>query len=106
MSEYPFFDDDNQMIAWLEEQGALMWDGVADNGEPMFRFDLDKLKDVYPPLYEVVMEEIDDDLMILYTEGLVELEYNENLEAIFKLSEKGQEYFKLLGKDSPFPFLD
>ena len=106
MSDYPDFNDNEDIIGWLEEQGALFWDGVAEDGEPMFRFDLDKLKVIMPPLYESIMKEIDDDLLLLYKEGLVEIEYNENLEALFKVTEKGQEVFKAMGGNPPFPFLD
>lgn len=102
MSDLPEFDEEDQIIGWLEEQGALIWDGVAEDGEPMFRFDLEVLKVVMPPLYESIIKEMDDDLMQLYQEGLIEIEYNENLEALFKLSEKGKQISKLLG----FPFLD
>jgi hypothetical protein len=106
MSEFSEFDDDQKMIGWLEEQGALVWDGVAENGEPMFKFNLDILKEVLPPLYQILMEDIDKDLMALYQEGLVELEYNENLEAMFKVTDKGQEVFKILGQEPPLPFAE
>ena len=95
MPELPEFNSDDEMIAWLDKNGALFWEGVSEDGEPMFRFDLDVLKEIFPPLYKEIMSEIDEDLMTLYKEGLVEVEYNENLEAMFRVSEKGQEFFKL-----------
>ena len=70
--------EDEKMIGWLEEQGAIVWDGVANNGEAVFRFDLDKLKEVLPALYEEIMSDIDNDLIQLYQEGFVEIEYDEN----------------------------
>jgi hypothetical protein len=82
--------EDEKMIGWLEEQGAIVWDGVADNGEAVFRFDLDKLKEVLPALYEEIMSDIDNDLIQLYQEGFVEIEYDENLNALFRATDKGK----------------
>jgi hypothetical protein len=101
MSDFPNFENDDQMIGWLEEQGALSWVGLGDGGEPMFRFNMDKLKDIYPPLYKELTEEIDNDLLELYKAGLVEVEYDENLNARFKASKKAEEIFKDL-PDNPF----
>ena len=82
--------EDEKMIGWLEEQGAIVWDGVANNGEAVFRFDLDKLKEVLPALYEEIMSDIDNDLIQLYQEGFVEIEYDENLNALFRATDKGK----------------
>ena len=84
-----FDKNDDEMIGYLEDQGAIIWDGIAENGESVFRFDLDKLKTVMPELYTEIMSDIDKDLMDLYKAGLVEIEYDEDLNAMFKLSEKG-----------------
>lgn len=101
--DMPDFEDDSQMIGWLEEQGALFWVGVGKDGEPMFRFDLDKLKQVFPPLYQEITEEIDNDLMELYQAGLVEVDYDEELNARFKLTDKGRDMLKDLPEN---PFLN
>lgn len=88
-----FDKNDDEMIGWLEEEGAIVWDGVADNGEAVFRFDLDKLKVVMPELYTEIMADIDNDLMELYKDGFVELEYDENLNALFKATDKARKLF-------------
>ena len=88
-----FDKSDDEMIGWLEEQGAIIWDGVADNGEAVFRFDLDKLKVVMPELYEDIMADIDNDLMQLYQDGFVEIEYDESLNAMFKTTDKARKLF-------------
>ena len=101
MTDIPHFDDDSDMIGWLEEQGALSWVGLGEDGEPLFRFNLDVLKTVFPQLHDEITEEIDHDLITLYEQGLVEVEYDENLNARFRLSEKGKETFDGL-PDNPF----
>ena len=82
---------------------------MADDGEAMFRFNLEILKDVLPELYDEIMQDIDADLMTLYEEGLVDIEYDENLNAKFKISPKGEEWAKQNGfqidPDLP-PFLE
>lgn len=88
-----FDKSDDEMIGWLEEQGAIVWDGVADNGEAVFRFDLDKLKIVMPELHDEVMADIDNDLMELYKDGFVELEYDEDLNALFRATDKARKLF-------------
>lgn len=87
------------IIADLEECGGLEWIVMDGEGERLFRFHLDIVKEVMPELYEVMMEDINDELMHLYSEGLVELEYTENLEPLFKISEKGRKYLMANGYD-------
>jgi hypothetical protein len=53
-----------------------------------------------PELYNEVMSDIDSDLMKLYEEGLVELEYDENLNALFRPSQKAVDILDSLN----FPF--
>jgi len=101
-----FGDDDKAMIGWLEEKKALIWEGVAEDGEAMFRFDLDVLQEVCPPLFEMMMNEINEDLISLYKDGLVEVEYTEDLEAQFRLTEKGQKMSEAMRDNPNFPFAD
>lgn len=97
-----FDDKDNEIIAFLESKGAIIWDGMDNNGEAVFRFDLEILKKVMPAMYDQIMEDIDEDLMTLYEEGLVELEYDENLNAMFRMSEKGRELFNKVDPNNFF----
>jgi len=84
-------EEDKNIIQYLEENNALIWEGMDEDGEAVFRFNLEVLKEIMPQLYKQIIEDIDEDLLKLYKEGLVELEYDEDLNAKFKLSEKGQE---------------
>ena len=100
-----FDKNDDKIIGYLEDQGAIIWDGLAPNGEAVFRFDLDRLKDVMPELYDEILADIDNDLMELYKNGLVDLEYDENLNAMFKISDKGMKWANERGFP-PFPLED
>lgn len=98
-----FDKNDDEIIGYLEDQGAVIWDGVAENGEAVFRFDLEKLKVVMPDLYAEVMNDIDKDLMHLYEMGLVEVEYDEDLNPLFRPTKKGMRWAEKLDPP-PFPF--
>lgn len=95
-------DRDKEIIAYLEEQGALIWDGMDKNGEAVFRFNLEILRKVMPPLYDQIMSEIDEDLMDLYKAGMVEMEYDEDLNARFRLSDKGRNLMENIDPDTFF----
>lgn len=45
-----FDKNDDEVIAWLEEKGAIIWDGMSETGEAMFKFNLDILQVVMPEL--------------------------------------------------------
>ena len=94
--------DDDKIIGYLEDQGAIIWDGQSDDGEAVFRFDLEKLKEVMPDLHAEIMADIDKDLMELYQMGMVEVEYDENLNAMFKITEEAEQIMRKL-RDNPPP---
>ena len=96
-----FNSEDDEIIGYLEDQGAVIWEGQAENGEAVFKFDLEKLKIVMPELYEEIMSDIDQDLMELYKAGMVEIEYDEDLNAMFRMSKKAEEFMRKLGKEPP-----
>ena len=98
-------EENKELIEYLEAQGALILEGMTDAGEAIFRFDLEILKTVMPHIYNEIMKEIDEDLMNLYSEGLVDVEYDEDLTARFKISEKGEQIMNNKYKPD-FPFQD
>jgi hypothetical protein len=100
-----FDKDDDKIIGYLEDQGAISWDGLAEDGQAVFRFNLERLKEVMPEMYDEIMSDIDSDLMMLYEEGLVEIEYDEDLNAMFRATEKGRKWAEELGFP-PFPLQD
>jgi rRNA pseudouridine-1189 N-methylase Emg1 (Nep1/Mra1 family) len=88
------FENDDQFFQYLLEKGAMEPYGVNDDGEPLYRFNLDILEEVLPEAAEVIKEEIDNDLMHLYEMGLIDISYNENLDVTFSVSEKGKKYIE------------
>jgi len=86
------FENDDDFFQYLLEKGAMEPYGINEAGEPLYKFNIEVLQEVMPEAAEVLKEEIDNDLMHLYEMGLVDISYNENLEATFSISEKGKRY--------------
>lgn len=78
------------------EIGAITVEGVDENGELIFAIH-EKSKDIAPELWEAHMKYVDDSLLELYEQGLVEVEYDENLEATLHLSAEGHRIAKQMG---------
>lgn len=85
---------DEEFIGWLEDEGALFVDGVDQDGQLVLKMNPDRMQEVCPELYEIFTNDLSDTLMDLYKLGLVDVMYDDNLEARFKISEAGQEYLK------------
>jgi len=78
----------------LDCGAAYATDEIDEDGQVIYKFNMDILREVKPHLYEIFMEELDADLLNLYELGLVDIDYNENLEATFAISEKGRKHFE------------
>jgi hypothetical protein len=90
----PEFDGIEEMMDYLIQNEALELYGMTDEGEVTYRFNFEILKEKMSGLYDMIMEDINDSVLNLYKEGYVEMEYSENLEAKFKITEKGKKYLK------------
>jgi hypothetical protein len=88
----PEFED---YMTDLIDKGAVVNTGEFDpNGEPIYKFNLSVLKEIKPEMYAILMEELDADLVHLYQQGLVDISYNEDLEATFAVNEAGRHYME------------
>jgi hypothetical protein len=90
-----------EMQQHLIDEGVLEIYGMSEDGEPVYRMNLIKLKKSFPPLYNEIIEEMDKDLMNLYEQGLVDVSYDENLDATFSLTPEAHEYLRSVGYDLP-----
>jgi hypothetical protein len=85
---------EDQYIEYLINQNALRWGDLLPNGERSLEMNADVLKVVAPELYEAWMADLEDTLMDLYKHNLVEIDYDEELNARFKISDEAFEAFK------------
>jgi len=90
MMEDPEFETFMQEL--LDCGAAYATDEIDESGQVIYKFNMNILKEVKPHLHEIFMEELDADLLHLYELGLVDIDYNENLDATFAISEKGLKY--------------
>ena len=88
---------DDELIGWLEDEGALVMEGVDANGEIVLKVNSEKMKAIYPELYELMNQELSEVLLNLYEMGLVDVSYDDNLEARFSISEEGKKMMDKYG---------
>ena len=90
------YDDGDSRLAYYLEIGAVSLEGMDENGEMIFSIS-ETAKDIAPELWQSHIEYVDKSLMELYEAGLVEVEYDENLEATLHLSPEGHKLAKEKG---------
>ena len=94
---------EDEILAHYIEIGAITFEGLDENDEYIYKIS-ETAKEVAPDLWAAHIEYVDNTLMSLYSKGLLEVEYNENLEATFKISEEGIEIAKQSGLIDPDGF--
>jgi len=86
----------DEIMDYYLEIGAIEISGVDKDGEILFSI-TEKAKELAPELWQSHQEHIDNTFIDLYKKGLIDVEYDENLEAGIKLSEAGIEASKEYG---------
>ena len=87
-------DIEDAYIEYLIQQNALRWGDLLPNNERSLEMNADVLKVVAPELYQAWMSDLEDTLMEFYENGIVEVDYDEDLNARFKISDEAFEAFK------------
>ncbi len=99
-------EDFESLMDYYLEIGAVEITGVSDAGEIVYKI-TDLAQEVAPELWYIHMESVDEAMVELYKEGLVDVEYNEDLEPSFKISKEGKDAMKRYGfieiEDDKFP---
>ena len=83
------FNDPDEYVAYLVGEGALEL-YVGEDGETYFNL-TEKTSEIAPEFYQGVLDEIESELLDMYLAGLVAVEYNENLEPSYGLTEDGKD---------------
>ncbi len=79
---------------YLEDEGVLEWVGMSDGGDRTFVFNFEKMYFVFPELYHAMMEELNQELLNLYELGFITIEYDENLNSHFRITDDGKQYLE------------
>ena len=100
--------NDDDMLAYYLEIGVVNLEGMDKNGEMIYSINQELARDLAPELWQSHVDYVDKSLIELYEAGLVEIEYDEDLQAILHLSPEGQKIAKEKGliEIDPIEFKD
>ena len=94
-------DEVELFMAYLEDEGVLEWVGMNTDGERTFVFNFEKMYDIFPELYDAIVDELNNELLHLYELGMITIEYNTDLIPKFRITEQGKAYLKENGMPIP-----
>lgn len=80
----------NDKMSYYLEIGAIELEGVDEDGEIIYQV-MEKAKEIAPELWAAHEDYVNESVLDLYQRGLIEIEYDENLEATFRISPEGLE---------------
>jgi len=83
-------EEHKELMEYLIEEGAAEIDGIDEYGEPIFKFDMEILEEVMPELHQVLVDDMDQILLDLYQRDLIEISYDEELNAHMTISPEGK----------------
>jgi Tfp pilus assembly ATPase PilU len=95
----PSNEEHREAMERLIEEGAAILDGIDENGEPIYKFDMNVLEEVMPELHQAMMDDMDKVLIGLYQKGLIEITYDEDLNAQMSVSPEGKRALEEAGFD-------
>ena len=88
--------DEDEKLAYYLEIGAIELQGIDESGEFIFKVN-DSARELAPELWEAHEEYVNDTLLDLYEKGLVNVSYDENLEAMIEITAEGMQIVKDAG---------
>lgn len=98
--EYDPNDENHaEIMAWLVAEDAAIFAGFDESGEPIYNFDMDILEEIAPEIYAQMQQDIDEILVDLYKKDLVEITYDEDLNALIFISDEGKAILESAGFD-------
>ena len=99
MEDFEYLSDEeaDDFVERMIEAGILVEDGFDEDGELTYTYNFELMKILLPEMYEEIMNGINDNLIDLYEMGLIKIEYNEDLKAVFSATEEGMIFFKNQG---------
>ena len=99
MDYNPSDEEHREIMEYLLAEGAAILDGLDEDGEAIYTFDMDILEEVMPELYQVMQDDMDQVLIDLFQEGLIDISYDEDLNVQMTISEEGRAALKASGFD-------
>jgi hypothetical protein len=78
-----------RQIQYYLDIGAIRLAGYNEEGEAVFELKEDVTKELAPELWDAHMSYVDSNLIGLYEQGLLDVEYDENLQATMHFTKEG-----------------
>ena len=88
--------DSEDRMEYYISIGAIELAGMDEDGEFIFNI-TDRAKKLAPELWRAHQEHVDESLIELYNKGLINVTYNEDLEAVIEMSDEGKKMAKEFG---------
>lgn len=88
-------DNEDKMEYYLSI-GVVELSGMDEDGEFIFNI-TEKAKILAPELWHAHEEHVNESLVSLYNKGLINVTYNDDLEAIIEMSDEGKKAAKEMG---------
>ena len=82
-------EDNDHKLAYYLASGAVSLEGMDESGEMIYSIS-ENAKELAPELWQSHLDYVDKSLLELYEAGLVEIEYDENLQATIHISPEGK----------------
>jgi len=82
-------EDNDHKLGYYLAIGAVSLEGMDENGEMIYSIS-ENAKELAPELWQSHLDYVDKSLLELYEAGLVEIEYDENLQATIHISPEGK----------------
>jgi hypothetical protein len=82
-------EDNDHKLAYYLAIGAVSLEGMDESGEMIYSIS-ENAKELAPELWQSHLDYVDKSLLELYEAGLVEIEYDENLQATIHISPEGK----------------
>ena len=82
-------EDNDHKLAYYLEIGAVSLEGMDESGEMIYSISKNA-KELAPELWQSHLDYVDKSILELYELGLVEIEYDENLQATIHMSPEGK----------------
>lgn len=86
----PSDEEHREIMEYLISEGAAILDGLDEDGEPIYKFDMEVLEEVMPELHAAMQQDMDQILIDLYKQDLIEVSYDEDLNAQISVSEQAR----------------
>lgn len=79
-------DDIDDFIQYLIEEGALVLDGISDDGEAIYLPNIELLQELAPEFLAAHYKDIEDTLIDLYEKDLVNIEVGDDGEIYYGIN--------------------